>query len=177
MKNKDLIICSMFCAITCIASQISIPFVGGVPLTMQTLAVSLSGIILKSKKAFISQLLYIIIGAIGVPVFSGFKGGISTILGPTGGFILSFPIMAFVIGYILEKTNKKSVYFLSLIIGLLINYICGVVQFMIITKSSLIASLTCCVFPFLFTDIIKIIIASVVGYKINNTTSLKNLIN
>ena len=173
MKIKDLILCSLFSAITCILAQISIPFVGGVPLTMQTLAVSLSGIILGSKKGFISQCIYILLGVIGVPVFAEFSGGIQIIFGPTGGFILSFPIMSFVIGYICNQTNNKYIFFLAMIIGSIVNYAGGVIQFMIVTKSNLIQSLSACVIPFLFTGLVKSLLATIIGSKIKESKSLK----
>ena len=91
-KTLDIVYCGIFATITAILAQISIPLPGGVPLTLQTFAVSLAGILLGSKKGFISILVYVLMGAIGLPVFSGFSAGIGAIVGPTGGFILSFPI-------------------------------------------------------------------------------------
>ena len=91
-KTLDIVYCGIFATITAILAQISIPLPGGVPLTLQTFAVSLAGILLGSKKGFISILVYVLMGAIGLPVFSGFSAGIGAIVGATGGFILSFPI-------------------------------------------------------------------------------------
>lgn len=172
MKTKDLIICSLFCAITCVIAQISIPL--SVPITMQTLAVSLSGIILGSKKGFFSQLIYIFLGGIGLPVFSGFKGVLQIILGPTGGFIITFPLMAFIISYISEKSDKKFILFISIFIGYIINYIGGLIQFMYITKSNLSSAISICIIPFLFTDFIKILLANIIGYKIRKNKCIKN---
>ena len=75
-KTLDIVYCGIFATITAILAQISIPLPGGVPLTLQTFAVSLAGILLGSKKGFISILVYVLMGAIGLPVFSGFSGGI-----------------------------------------------------------------------------------------------------
>lgn len=177
MKTKDLIVCSLFSAITCILAQISIPFIGGVPLTMQTLAVSLSGIILGAKKGFISQCIYILLGCVGMPVFAEFSGGLQVVFGPTGGFILSFPLMAFVIGYICEKTNKKHIFFLAMIVGSILNYVGGVIQFMIVTKSDLISAISACVIPFLFTGLVKALLATIIGSKIIENKSLKGVLN
>ena len=81
MKTRDLVICALFAAMTAILAQISIPFPGGVPLTLQLLSISLCGVLLGSKRGFMSILVYIILGAIGLPVFAGFSGGFQYIVG------------------------------------------------------------------------------------------------
>lgn len=111
IKTLDIVYCGVFATITAILSQVSIPMPAGVPLTLQTFAISLAGIILGSKRGFVSILVYVLIGTIGLPVFSGFSGGIGTIVGPTGGFILSFPIMSFIIGLVCKKTDNKILIF------------------------------------------------------------------
>ena len=109
MKTIDLVICSLFAAMTAVLAQISIPFPGGVPLTLQLLSVSLCGILLGSKKGFISILVYVILGAIGLPVFAGFTGGFQYIIGYSGGFLVSFHIVALII--VLNKLGKQFVCF------------------------------------------------------------------
>ena len=106
MKTRDLVICALFAAMTAILAQISIPFPGGVPLTLQLLSISLCGVLLGSKRGFMSILVYIILGAIGLPVFAGFSGGFQYIVGYSGGFIISFPLVAFIVGFVSEKTNN-----------------------------------------------------------------------
>ena len=81
-KTLNIIYCGIFTTITVILSQISIPLPGGIPLTLQTFAVSLSGIILGGKRAFVSMVVYILMGIIGLPVFSGLSAGITSIVGP-----------------------------------------------------------------------------------------------
>lgn len=176
MKTKDLIICSLFAAITAILAQISIPFPGGVPLTMQTLAISLTGILLGAKRSFISQCIYMLLGAIGLPVFASFAGGLQIILGPTGGFILSFPLMAFIIGFICEKTNNKFILFLAMILGSIANYAIGTLQFSFITNSTLGKSFMLCVVPFLFTGVLKSILATLIGAKLRENKSIKGVL-
>ncbi|MGL5718096.1 MAG: biotin transporter BioY [Paraclostridium sp.] len=177
MKTKDLIICSMFAAITCVLAQIAIPFPGGVPLTMQTLAVSLTGIILGAKRGFIAQCIYVLLGAIGMPVFASFAGGLQVVVGPTGGFILSFPIMAYIIGYICERTNNKSLVLLAMILGSIANYAVGTVQFAFITKSTMMQSFIACVAPFIITGIVKAILATVIGMKLKENKSVEGVLN
>ena len=99
LSIRELSLMGLFTAIIAAMSQLSIPMPYGVPLTMQTLAIPLAGIVLGPKKGTLSTLAYILLGAIGVPVFSGFSGGIGIVLGMTGGFIMSFPAMACAAGF------------------------------------------------------------------------------
>lgn len=107
MKTKEIIICSLFASITSILSQISLPL-GNVPFTLQVFAVMIISLLLDKKLSFLSMIIYILIGAIGIPAFSNFKGGFSVLLGPTGGYILSLPICAFVVSFLYEKINNNS---------------------------------------------------------------------
>ena len=95
---------SLFCAIICILSQISIPTPFGVPVTLQILAISLCGYILGYKNALKTVAVYILLGMLGLPVFANFKGGIPALLGPTGGFVAGFVFVAFFCG--LNKKHK-----------------------------------------------------------------------
>ncbi|MGL5649677.1 MAG: biotin transporter BioY [Clostridium sp.] len=176
MKTKNLIICSLFAAIVSILAQIAIPLPGSVPLTMQTLGIGLCGILLGAKKGFISILIYIMLGSIGAPIFANFTGGIGIILGPTGGFILSFPIMAFIIGFISERTCKKALIFSGIIFSVLINYSIGVLQFSLVTNSSIYKSILVCVAPFVVTDLLKSILILSVGISLKKHKSLKSLL-
>lgn len=177
MKTRDLSICALFAAMTAVLAQISIPFPGGVPLTLQLLSISLCGVVLGSKKGFISIVVYIILGAIGLPVFAGFSGGFQNIIGPTGGFLISFPIVAFIVGLVSEKTDNMYLIFLSTVLGLAINYSIGTLVFASVTGSSIVVSLTVCVIPFIFTDLVKGILATVIGVKLKQNASIKHVLN
>lgn len=102
------------------------------------------------------------LGAIGIPVFAQFSGGVSIILGPTGGFILSFPIIAFVVGYFSEKFKSTVGIMFGMICSLLISYIIGTLQFCLVTNSDFVKGLTICLVPFIIVDIIKLSLATVV---------------
>lgn len=177
MKTRDLVICALFAAMTAILAQISIPFPGGVPLTLQLLSISLCGVLLGSKRGFMSILVYIILGAIGLPVFAGFSGGFQYIVGYSGGFIISFPLVALIIGFVSEKTNNLLLIFLSTILGLIVNYTFGTLMFATVTNSSISTSLAACVIPFVLTDLIKCSIATVIGAKLKEKTSIKAVLN
>lgn len=126
----------------------------GVPMTMQTFAVPLAGIVLGAKNGAMATLIYILIGILGMPVFSGFSSGIGTVFGPTGGFILSFPILA-----MLSAKNKVS-------LGVCVNLVLGLMYYSFVTQTSLQISFTKVILPFIPAAIIKTVLAFVVGEKI-----------
>jgi biotin transport system substrate-specific component len=167
LSIRDLIICSLFASITAILSQIAIPIpFTTVPLTMQVLAVMLCGMLLGSKLGFISQVIYLLIGAIGIPVFAQMSGGPGALFGPTGGFLVSFPIAAFIIGHFSQQHKSKMSVILGIILGLVIIYIIGTLQFCLITKMSFINGLMACVLPFVLIDLIKVGLAYTIGSSI-----------
>ncbi len=90
LSIQEICLIAIMTAITAVMAQISIPLPMMVPMTMQTFAVTLAGIILGAKCGSIAMGVYLLLGAVGVPVFSGFKGGLQSLIGPTGGFLLSF---------------------------------------------------------------------------------------
>ena len=175
-KTLDLTKIALMAAVTAIMAQLAIPMPAGVPMTLQTLAVILSGVTLGPKLGSISMLIYLLLGAVGVPVFSGLRGGLSMLVGPTGGFILSFPIMALIIG-LGSNLNSKEKYgdfkFWTLIVlGSIINFLIGTIVFCYATGSSFSAGLTACVVPFIPTTIIKTLIGGILGLRIKK--AIKN---
>lgn len=167
---KEIILIGMFAALTAVLSQlaVAVPFISPVPITLQLLAVFLAAVILGSKCAFFSQLVYIIIGAFGAPVFANFQGGFHVILGPTGGYLISFPIVAFFMGYIIE--HRKQLLRIDIIgsslLGLLICYALGTTWLAIALKMTAAKAIAAGIAPFLLFDMLKIIIASLLGYQI-----------
>ena len=147
---KETCYAGLFAAVIAIMAQISIPMPGGVPMTMQTFAVTLAAIVLGAKLSTVSTVIYLILGAAGVPVLAGFTGGLAKFVGPTGGFLIAFP-GAFVV---------------ALVAGTVLNYVVGVAMFCALTQSTLAAGITACVLPFIPTAIIKAILASVVGFAV-----------
>jgi len=164
---RDLCHIAIFTTIITLMAQISIPIPCGIPMTMQTFAVPFAGIILGAKKGALSALAYILLGAIGVPVFANFTGGIGIVFGITGGFILSFPIMALAAG-IGEDKNNKIWLIAGLIIGAIINYLCGMLWFSLFINGNLKTAFMVCILPFIPTAVIKIILAAVLGKQIKN---------
>lgn len=159
----DICLIGVFTAVTAVSAQIIIP-IPGVPFTMQTFAVLLTGIVLGAKKGAVSVLAYVLLGAVGVPVFSGFTGGLQSVAGPTGGFILAFPLMAVLAG-LGDRLKDKSKAFLLLFLALalIVSYVLGVGMFSLITKNSFSVGFTVCVLPFIIPDILKAVLAASLG--------------
>ena len=172
MSVRDICYAGLFAAVIAVMAQISIPMPMGVPMTMQTFAITLAAVVLPSttaasKLSTISSLIYIIMGAVGLPVLANFSGGFDKFVGPTGGFLISFPLMAFIIGWGAEhRKDFKGAYVIALIVGTVINYVIGVALFCAVAKASVATGITACVLPFIPTAIIKAILASVIGFAI-----------
>ena len=169
MSVRDICYAGLFAAVIAVMAQISIPMPLGVPMTMQTFAITLAAVVLGAKLSALSSLIYLILGAVGIPVLANFSGGFDKFVGPTGGFLISFPLMAFIIGWGAEhRKDFKGAYVLALIVGTLVNYVVGVALFCVVTNGSVAAGITACVLPFIPTAIIKAVLASIIGFGVKN---------
>ena len=169
MSVRDICYAGLFAAVIAVMAQISIPMPLGVPMTMQTFAITLAAVVLGAKLSALSSLIYLILGAVGIPVLANFSGGFYKFVGPTGGFLISVPLMAFIIGWGAEhRKDFKGAYVLALIVGTLVNYVVGVALFCVVTNGSVAAGITACVLPFIPTAIIKAVLASVIGFGVKN---------
>lgn len=115
MKTKDMVLIGMFAAVLAVISQISLPMPSGVPITIQLFGIALVGAVLGSKRGFLSTFIYILLGTVGLPVFANFRGGLSVLLGTTGGYIVAWLIMVFLCG-IRPKTANKFVNYAIMIV-------------------------------------------------------------
>lgn len=166
LTTKDLCMIALWTALISIMAQISIPMPLGVPMTMQTFAITMAAIMLGAQKGCIASSIYVLLGIIGIPVFANLKGGIHILLSPTGGFILSFPLMAWLIGLGTEYKNKiKGSFMIGLVLGTTANYIIGTFIFCLITNSTLKTGILGCVLPFIPTAILKAALASFLALK------------
>lgn len=162
LKTRDLTLIGMFTALTVLLSQLSIPLpFTPVPMNLAMLSIFVGGGVLGSLKGMLSQIIYVLLGAIGLPVFANFTSGLGILVGPTGGYIAGYILAAFVIGALKgEKERSMGIYALIMGVGLLICYSLGTIWFMLVTKTGFFATLLMCVFPFLIGDFIKILLAS-----------------
>ena len=164
MKNskiKSLTEISLFVAILSVVSQIYIP-IGPVPITLQIFFVCLMGYFLGLRKGFFAILVYILLGMVGLPVFSGFKGGFYVIFSYTGGFILGFIPLTLLCG--IFKTRKIGI--LLGIIGVIICHLIGTLQYSLISEISFIRSVLIVSLPFILKDILFSILGYFVATKI-----------
>lgn len=129
MSALSLVYCGMFAALMMIGANITafVPFlvVGGVPITLQTFFALLAGLLLGSRLGATAMTVYMVIGLVGAPVFAKFGGGFGSIINPTFGFVISFIIMAYVVGKIVEKNSSLPSYIIAALVGLVINYVFG----------------------------------------------------
>ena len=177
-KVRDLAYIAVFTAIIAVMAQISIPMPGGVPFTLQTLAVPLAGVVLGPKRGALSALLYILLGFVGVPVFTGFTGGPGHILGVTGGFIVAFPFMALLAGWGILYYDKYGgakgwvVLYLSIIAATLLAYLIGIIWFAVVTHGTLKEAFVLCVLPFIVTDLIKIAVTLMIAPRMRKYAAI-----
>ncbi len=157
IKTIDLVMIALFAAIIAALSQIQIPMPTGVPATLQTLAVALCGYYLGAKKGTAAVLVYILLGAVGVPVFAGFKGGFACIGSLTGGFIYGFLAMAALCGI---NFKNKPLKILMGIAGVLALHFFGILQYTLLTPNDFIRSFLLVSAPYLPKDFIS----AVLGY-------------
>ena len=163
LSTKDMAYIGLFACLMAICAWISIP--GEIPFTLQTMGVFLAVGLLGGKRGTIAVLVYVLMGAVGLPVFSGFAGGLGKLLGVTGGYIIGFLASALVM-WALEKVlgGKKWGLALSMILGLLACYAFGTAWFLVVYTNakgaiSLAAVLGMCVIPYIIPDVIKIVVA------------------
>ncbi|MEG1254586.1 biotin transporter BioY [Clostridium sp.] len=162
IKTKEIIFCALFAALTAILSQISIPLpFTPVPINLATVSVCLGAGLLGSRLGAISQVVYVIIGAIGVPVFANFTAGLGTVVGPTGGYIIGYIVATILIGVIIKRFGENlHTYMVAMGIGILGCYTIGTAWFMYITKTGLFEALIMCVVPFLIGDMLKVVLSA-----------------
>ena len=176
-KIKNLILCGIFAAITSLIAPISIPL-GPIPISLGLFAVMLTGTLLKPIPAAISQIIYLLIGSLGLPVFTGFIGGIQKLAGPTGGYLAVYPIMAFVISYLMSVYDKhfsskgnlfKAIWIMtSQIIALVICYAAGCAWFMLLSGTTAKYAASVTIVPFIAFDILKTVCVTIITLSIRH---------
>ena len=166
---RSMALCALFAAVTAVLSQIAIPL-GPVPISLSTLAVFLAGGLLGARDGTVSQLIYVLLGVVGVPVFSGFSGGLGKLAGPTGGYIVGYIFMALVIGLIVPRCRNKMRYIIPVfVLGLIVCYAFGTIWYIALTHTGIGASMMTCVVPFLPGDAVKIAAEALLTVKLNGT--------
>jgi biotin transport system substrate-specific component len=168
-KTREMILISLFAALTAISGYVFIPLpLSPVPVTAQTLVVMLTGNILRPNSSLACMIIYLLLGLIGLPVFAGGGSGIGVLLGPSGGYLLSWPLAALLISYLSSKIKPSFLtIFLINLLGMIIIYGIGVFQLSLITKISLPSAVMAGAIVFIPADLIKAALASTLGMTIN----------
>ena len=165
---RKMAIIALMTAVLCILAPISIPvFISPVPISLGVLAVYLAAYVLSPVDALVSVIIFILLGTFGLPVFSGYSGGLSKLVGPTGGYIIGFLFTVYISSLFIHM--KKGIIFdvIGMITGLALCYILGTIWFSYQQGKGFIVSLLLCVVPFLIGDAVKIVVAVILGTQIN----------
>ncbi len=167
LTTKTMTQCAIFSAFISLMSVITVP-IGIIPVTLGLFGVMLAAVILGCKRSVISVIVYILIGAIGIPVFSGFKGGVQVLAGPTGGYITSYILAAALIGFVSDRVKGNgilaaAVLFIASCLGTVICYTLGTLQFMLISGNDFHTAVAKCVTIFIPVDIFKAMMAALIG--------------
>ena len=170
ITTKDMAYIALFAVIIAICSWLSVP--ATIPFTLQTFGIFLTVGVLGGKRGTLSVLIYLLLGIIGIPVFSGFTGGVGRLLGTTGGYIIGFLLSAMVMWAMEQFLGKKRwVLAISMVFGLIVCYAFGTMWFMFVYANStgpigVWTALGWCVFPYIIPDLIKIALALVLCKKL-----------
>lgn len=168
-KTAEMTKMALMVAMNCVSAYIIIPLPFSLsPLALQTLIVNLTGYVLNAKQAFMTMLVYLLVGLAGVPVFTGGSAGPGKLFGPTGGYIIGFLVTAVFLAYFKgEKYNFKRYALLGCVIGIPLIYVFGVVQLKLITGMGLDKAIMTGALPFIPLDIVKCLAAAVIAGPIN----------
>ncbi|MGM9637748.1 MAG: biotin transporter BioY [Eubacteriales bacterium] len=164
----NLVYIALFAALIAVCSWISIP-INLVPITLQTMAVCIAAGMLGWKRGVCAIAVYLALGAVGLPVFAGFKGGIGSLTGATGGYLVGFLLTALIVGLAVDLFGRKwFVLAISMVLGIAVCYALGTVWFVILMKGkyTLIAALWACVIPYIIPDLVKIAIATLLCNRV-----------
>ncbi|MCF0237688.1 MAG: biotin transporter BioY [Sphaerochaetaceae bacterium] len=170
-KNTSLVFVVLFAALIGVCGFISIPFSSGVPIVLQNMMVVLTGLMLGPVYGTLAVGLFLLSGALGLPVFSGGSGGFGSFLGVTGGFLYGYLLAAFVSGLIGKKPHafedkKPFIIFLASFIGFAIMYVPGLWHFKTFMGCTLKETFVWCLIPYVPGDLVKVVISSTIAIKL-----------
>jgi biotin transport system substrate-specific component len=177
MAIRGMIYASMFGALTAAGAYMAIPL-PLVPMTLQTLFLNLASGLLGGPLGALSQIIYLILGIIGLPVFAGGKAGLGILLGPTGGYLIGFVFAAYVIGRMVTLKKRPGFLWivLSMVLGIAVIYLFGLAQLSVVADLSLIKALAVGTGGglYVFGDLVKIIVAAVLTLNLRERIKIKD---
>ena len=169
MKAKNMALCGLFTAVLTVCAWLSVPM-GDTVITLQTFGIFLTLGLLGGKRGSLAVLVYLLLGAVGAPVFSGFRGGLGALLGTTGGYIFGFMLTSLVYWLLTAWKDSPAVRLIAMALGLLVCYVCGsawyVLGYLGGNALSLGAVVLKCVLPYLVPDAVKVFFAWVLTRRL-----------
>ena len=176
LKTREMTLVAVMAAVICVAGPLTVPL-GPIPLTLANFAVYLTAAVLGAKLGPLAVAVYLLLGMVGAPVFSGFSGGVQKLLGPTGGYLIGDLPCALITGLGVRPgetaPEKKWRLPVFMVLGAAVLYTLGTAWFMIQSGNGLAASLGMCVIPFLPADVIKIAAACLLAWPIRRAVYRK----
>lgn len=174
MNTKRMIYISLCTAVLSIVSPFSIPLpFSPVPFTLSLLAIFVISAILEPKDACIAVVLYMLLGMVGLPIFSGFQGGIQKLVGPTGGYLIGYLAIVFCASFAYRLKGSRIYYIFGMLLGTVICYIFGSIWLSHQAGLTLMQALFMGVIPYIPADVIKLTAAAVVAPELVNRLSYK----
>lgn len=163
ITTYQMAVTALMAAVLCVIGPLSVP-IGAIPISLSNFVISLTVWLLGPKFGTLSVAIYLALGAVGMPVFSGYGGGLAKLAGPTGGYLIGYLAMAFIGGLFVEKSKGNPVVSgIGLVLGVAVSYVFGTAWFVFQMGCELSYALAVCVYPFIAFDLAKVIIACVVG--------------
>ena len=167
MKDKKLTtyqmaVTAVMAAVLCVLGPLTVP-IGAVPISLANFVICLTAWLLGPKFGTLSVVLYLALGTIGIPVFSGYGAGLAKLAGPTGGYLVGYLLLAFIGGNMIKESFGKSVSAVCLVLGDAACYVLGTAWFVFQMQCELGYALTVCVYPFIALDLGKIVVSCIVG--------------
>lgn len=168
LTTRQMALIGLMAALTCIIGPFAIPLpFSPVPISFTNLSIFFTVYVLGAKLGTVSYLTYLLLGLAGLPVFSGFSGGLGKVAGPTGGYLLGFIFMSIICGFFIEKfAGKIKFHVLGMVLGMIVAYAFGTLWLAGQLGISFIAGLGVGVFPYLPGDIVKILLAVLIGPRL-----------
>lgn len=171
-----MVTCAIFAGLLCILGPLALP-IGPVPISLATLIIYFASMILGPVLSLISVVIYLLLGIFGLPVFSGYAGGVAKVLGPTGGYLIGYLFLAYISGLFVRSFHaKKLPVLLGMILGTAVLYFFGTIWFVVQMDCTVGYALTLCVVPFLVGDAAKILVALFAGGEIRKRLSKAGLL-
>ncbi len=178
----NMVIVSLMAAVLCLMGPWSLTIsLSPVPLSFCTLAIYFIVFVLNARHSAISVLIYLLIGLMGLPVFSGFQGGIGRLFGPTGGYLISYVLMAFICGFFVNKwpcqrTGNRIICFIGFLLGTVVCYLIGSLWLAYQMNLTIYQAFLTGVIPYIPFDLLKIFLAMLAGPQIRKTLQKNGLI-